>query len=137
MDIFCFCESSSPENSTENNTNLGAKGVIALEAFSRLCAIVHSASEPSVNESTTELGDVGNCTVFSTLAHRYARTWLEHAFTPVPQPHYKLSYNNLSLSDADSWSIKYNLAWQRVLGAQLVDLLGNSAVDFLGHVLQS
>ena len=89
-----------------NNTNLGAKGVIALEAFAQLC------ERAGAGHSS---GDGTNCSKYSEMASEFATTWQQHAYTATPQPHYKMSFNDLP-GIPDSWSLKYNLIWQRLLG---------------------
>jgi len=85
-----------------NNTNLGAKGIIGLEAFAELCRLVDN-------------GRTTNCTYYSDVARDYAATWQQYAFTTDNgQAHYKMSYNTLKGID-DSWSIKYNILWQKIL----------------------
>jgi hypothetical protein len=84
-----------------NNTNLGAKGIVALEAFAELCRL-------SADQAT-------NCSHYSSTAAAYAVVWQEYAYEAVPVPHYKMSYNPVP-GVSDSWSIKYNLLWQRLLG---------------------
>ena len=56
-----------------------------------------------------------NCDDYSTTAAKYAKTWMAYAHTDSPAPHFKMSYNDLKGID-DSWSIKYNLLWQKLLG---------------------
>ena len=41
--------------------------------------------------------------------------WRQYAYDDQPAPHYKMSYNEIDGVE-DSWSIKYNLLWQRLLG---------------------
>jgi len=74
-----------------NNTNLAAKGIVALEAFSELCK--------SLNES--------NCDAYSTAAHGFAQTWQKEA---LEGDHYKIAFQT-----DNSYSIKYNLVWQKLL----------------------
>jgi hypothetical protein len=90
------------EGPLPNNTNLGAKGILAIEAFAELCRTVGAS-----------IGT--DCKHYSDIAAKYAQTWQEHAFTSTPKPHYKLSYNELP-HIPDSWSLKYNLMWQKLLG---------------------
>lgn len=87
-----------------NNTNLGAKGIVALQAFSRLCSLVRAADPSTVTD----------CHGYAAMAARYAQTWQRHAHTTAPAPHYKMSFNNVE-SVPDSWSLKYNLLWQKLL----------------------
>jgi hypothetical protein len=83
-----------------NNTNLGAKGIVALEAFAKLCELTNTAGM--------------DCGHYSGVAKRYAATWQKFAYTEDELPHYKMSYNDLP-GITHSWSIKYNLLWQRLL----------------------
>eukprot|EP01047_Picozoa_sp_COSAG01_P060004 COSAG01_NODE_7289_length_3267_cov_1.859848_2_plen_144_part_00 len=78
-----------------NNTNLGAKGVIALNAFAHLC-----------EQAGAGPGSGTNCSTYSHMAVKFAMTWQQHAYTEKPQPHYKMSFNNIS-GIVDSWSLKY------------------------------
>eukprot|EP00927_Polykrikos_kofoidii_P072644 TRINITY_DN68743_c0_g1_i1.p1 TRINITY_DN68743_c0_g1~~TRINITY_DN68743_c0_g1_i1.p1 ORF type:complete len:780 (+),score=95.20 TRINITY_DN68743_c0_g1_i1:82-2421(+) len=87
------------EGPLPNNTNLGAKGIIALEAFAELCRLTESSTD---------------CGHYSEVAKRHAQTWQEKSFTSKPSAHYKLSYNDLP-EVPDSWSLKYNLLWQKLL----------------------
>merc|ERR1712086_942763 len=77
-----------------NNTNLAAKGIVALEAFAHLC------------EGTGGAG----CSKYSDAATGFVATWTEQAMEQDPQPHYKIAYNF-----PNSYSIKYNLVWQKLL----------------------
>ena len=81
-----------------NNTNLGAKGIVALEAFAELC----------------RLSKQKNCEMYSSTAQQYAKVWVNNALSTTPSRHYKMSYNPVP-HVPDSWSIKYNLMWQRLL----------------------
>ena len=83
-----------------NNTNLGAKGIIALEAFAQLCRLTGAA--------TTD------CDRYSKTANDYAQVWMHEARAGTAAPHYKMSYNPVADVN-DSWSIKYNLLWQKLL----------------------
>jgi hypothetical protein len=78
-----------------NNTNLGAKGVIALEAFAQLCVRAGAGA-----------GSGTNCSTYSHMAAKFAMTWQQHAYTEKPQPHYKMSFNDIP-GIVDSWSLKY------------------------------
>jgi len=82
-----------------NNTNLGAKGIVAIEAFAALCRLS---------------GSLTNCTHYSSIALEYAAVWQKEAYTANPTPHYKMAYNVVP-GVKDSWSIKYNLLWQKIL----------------------
>jgi len=82
--------------SMPNNTNLAAKGIIALNAFSKLCdAALHDVK----------------CKSYESAAQEFAQTWVKEASVSSPIPHTALSF-----SKKDTWSTKYNLLWQRILG---------------------
>ena len=83
-----------------NNTNLGAKGVIALEAFAQLCERAQAG-----RSSDAPGGGGTNCSKYSEMASVFATTWQQHAYTATPQPHYKMSFNDLP-GVPDSWSLK-------------------------------
>ena len=69
-----------------NNTNLAAKGIVALEAFSHLC---------------TASGGSG-CARYSDAATGFVKTWIQEGLEQKPAPHYKIAYNF-----PNSYSIKY------------------------------
>lgn len=77
-----------------NNTNLAAKGIVALEAFAHLCAATGGA----------------NCDQYSSAAAGFVATWTKEALEQDPKPHYKIAYNF-----PNSYSIKYNIVWQKLL----------------------
>eukprot|EP00049_Salpingoeca_infusionum_P004269 m.76478 g.76478 ORF g.76478 m.76478 type:complete len:796 (+) comp12486_c0_seq7:30-2417(+) len=78
-----------------NNTNLAAKGIVALQAFGELCTAAGA----------------GNCSFYMTKAKQFADTWVQYAYDNTTQPpHYRLSDNM-----PGTWSIKYNLVWQKLL----------------------
>lgn len=60
-----------------NNTNLAAKGIVALEAFAHIC---------------TASGGSG-CTKYSDAASGFVATWTKEALEQDPAPHYKIAYN--------------------------------------------
>ena len=74
-----------------NKTNLGAKGILAIEAFAESCRTMGAS-----------IGTGGEH--HSVTAAKYARTWQEQAFTSAPLPLYKLSNNELPYIP-DSWSL--------------------------------
>jgi len=80
-----------------NNTNLAAKGIIALNAFAELC---YAATK-----------DDSCRTKYGNAAKEFAKTWLKEAYVDDPSPHTALSF-----SLKTTWSTKYNLLWQRILG---------------------
>jgi len=82
--------------SIANNTNLAAKGIIALNAYAELC---YAATHNSRCRSH-----------YGAAAKEFARTWLREALEEDPQPHTTLAYGV-----PGTWSTKYNLLWQRIL----------------------
>jgi hypothetical protein len=74
-----------------NNTNLAAKGIVALEAFAGLC----------------EAAGAGDCEKYRSAARGFAKTWKEEAWE---QDHFKIAYDF-----PNSYSIKYNMVWQKLL----------------------
>lgn len=80
-----------------NNTNLAAKGVVALQAYAELCR--------RVGES--------NCDQYDTWAEYFVGVWMHYAREEQPAPHYKIAYNY-----TNSWGLKYNIVWQRILHLQ-------------------
>ena len=81
-----------------HNVNLSAKGIIGLGVFSKLCRM---------------LGDEQEGDRFYALAKEYAAKWKENART---DDHFRIAYDQ-----PDSWSIKYNLVWDRLFGLNLFD----------------
>lgn len=78
-----------------NNTNLAAKGVVALEAYSELCHAVHGK----------------DCAQYSTWAADFAKDWVHYGTEHGHGlPHVKIAFNY-----SDSYSLKYNLVWQKLL----------------------
>ena len=94
-----------------NNTNLGAKGTIAIHAFAELCDLLSTKAE---GQPSTPLDGCADSAQFKAVAARYATTWQKYAYVATPAPHYKMSFNDIH-GVADSWSLKYNLLWQRLL----------------------
>jgi len=80
-----------------NNTNLAAKGIIALNAYAELC---YAATK-----------DDACRTRYGAAAKQFANTWLKEAMVQDPMPHTVLSF-----ALKNTWSTKYNLLWQRLLG---------------------
>ncbi|MFB9328331.1 glutaminase domain-containing protein [Paenibacillus aurantiacus] len=79
-----------------HNANLSVKAIIGLGAYARLCGM---------------LGDDGRETYAQTAKEMAAR-WADMA---AAGDHYKLTFDNSS----DSWSLKYNLVWDRLLRLKL------------------
>jgi len=74
-----------------NNTNLAAKGIVALEAFAGLC---EAAGQP-------------DCQKYRDSARGFAKIWKQEAWE---EDHFKIAYDF-----PNSYSIKYNLVWQKLL----------------------
>ena len=71
-----------------NNTNLAAKGIVALEAFSRICLATD--------------GESASCEHYSEVARGFVDVWVKEGLEQKPAPHYKIAYNF-----PNSYSIKY------------------------------
>jgi len=78
-----------------NNTNLAAKGIIALSAFSELCKA--ATNDPS-------------CDHYEEEAERLAKMWVKYGWVSDPIPHVALCFHK-----KDTWSTKYNMLWQKIL----------------------
>jgi len=78
-----------------NNTNVAAKGIIALSAFSDLCKA--ATKDPS-------------CDRYEQEAERLAKMWIKYGYVSDGVPHIALCFHN-----KDTWSTKYNLLWQKIL----------------------
>ncbi|HEY3380700.1 MAG TPA: DUF4965 domain-containing protein [Vicinamibacterales bacterium] len=79
-----------------HNVNLSAKAIVALGAFARLCEM---------------RGEAANATAYRALAEQYAARWAREA---DDGDHFRLAFDR-----PGSWSQKYNLVWDRVLGLNL------------------
>jgi len=81
------------EGASPHNTNLAAKGIVALEAFAGML---------------DAKGDKSDAESYRNHAFRFARNWTASAWD---KDHYRIQFNL-----PGSWSLKYNLLWQKVLG---------------------
>jgi hypothetical protein len=79
-----------------HNVNLSAKAICALGAFASLCDL---------------RGDKATAQEYSKLAHEFAQRWVREA---ADGDHYRLAFDR-----AGTWSQKYNLIWDRILGLNL------------------
>ncbi|MCS7089736.1 MAG: DUF4965 domain-containing protein [Verrucomicrobiota bacterium] len=79
-----------------HNVNLSAKAIIGIGAFAKLCAM---------RGESTKAQD------YFTTARSYARRWIQQA---DDGDHYRLAFDR-----PGTWSQKYNLVWDRILGLNL------------------
>lgn len=79
-----------------HNVNLSAKAICALGAFAKLCEL---------------RGDRAQAEEYSKLAHEFAQRWVTEA---AEGDHYRLAFDQ-----AGTWSQKYNLVWDGILGLNL------------------
>jgi hypothetical protein len=79
-----------------HNANLSIKAILALGAFGQLC---------------TKLERAEDAARWRALAERFAAEWMQKA---ADGDHTRLAFDR-----AGTWSQKYNLAWDRVLGLNL------------------
>lgn len=79
-----------------HNVNLSAKAICGLGAFARMCEM---------------RGDKAKAVEYSKLAKEFAAKWVKEA---AEGDHFRLAYDQ-----PETWSQKYNLVWDRVLGLNL------------------
>ncbi len=79
-----------------HNVNLSAKAIEAIGAYAYLCAL---------------RGDKQNAARYRKTAEEFAARWVREA---NDGDHYRLAFDR-----PDTWSQKYNLAWDRILGLNL------------------
>lgn len=79
-----------------HNVNLSAKTICALGAFARLCEMRGLSSEAAE---------------YSNLAHEFANRWVSEA---NDGDHFRLAFDR-----PGTWSQKYNLVWDKILGLKL------------------
>lgn len=79
-----------------HNVNLSAKAITALGAFAKLCDM-H--------------GDAAKAQEYRKVAKEFAQRWAKEA---ADGNHYRLAFDR-----TDTWSQKYNLIWDRILGLNL------------------
>jgi hypothetical protein len=79
-----------------HNVNLSAKAICALGAYAKLCEM---------------RGDDAEATEYSQLAHQFAQRWMTEA---EDGDHFRLAFNR-----PGTWSQKYNLVWDKILGLNL------------------
>jgi hypothetical protein len=76
-----------------HNVNLSAKAICGLASFARLCAL---------------RGDQARANEYAALAQSFANRWIQEADSG---DHFRLAFDR-----PDTWSQKYNLVWDRILG---------------------
>mgnify|MGYP001810672932 CR=1 FL=1 len=81
----------------KNNSNLAAKGIVALAAFSEICQMVTPGAT--------------NCQKWHDASIEFAKTWVKQAWETTPSPHSRMAFDM-----ARTWSTKYNMVWQKLLG---------------------
>jgi hypothetical protein len=79
-----------------HNANLSLKAILALGAFGKLCRMS---------------GKSGEATAYESLAREFAGRWVRMA---ADDGHYRLAFDK-----PGTWSQKYNLVWDRLLGLNL------------------
>jgi hypothetical protein len=79
-----------------HNVNLSAKAICGLGAFAKLCEM---------------RGDAAKAAEYSKLAKEFAARWVKEA---ADGDHFRLAFDK-----PNTWSQKYNLVWDRVLGLNL------------------
>jgi hypothetical protein len=79
-----------------HNVNLSAKAIVALGAFGRMCEM---------------RGDKTKGAEYMSLARSFAERWVKEA---RQGDHFRLAFDQ-----AGTWSQKYNLVWDRILGLNL------------------
>ena len=84
------------------NANLSVKAILGIAAYGRLAAM---------------LGDKGTAETYLKMARDMAAKWQQLAVDQHegPQAHYDLTFEN----PADTWSQKYNLVWDKLLGLNI------------------
>src|SRR5579863_5791995 len=79
-----------------HNVNLSAKAICALGAYGKMCAM---------------RGDTAQAAEFGNIAHDFALRWVKEA---DDGDHFRLAFDR-----PGSWSQKYNLVWDNILGLGL------------------
>ena len=93
-----------------HNANLSIKAIVALGAFAQLCKM---------------RGDETRAQIMQSAAQRMVDQWRSLAFDG---DHYRLAFDR-----PGTWSQKYNLAWERILGLKLfpMDLIDTEIAYYL------
>src|SRR5438128_5966554 len=91
-----------------HNVNLSAKAICGLGAFARLCEM---------------RGDKAKASELMRLAHEFAERWIKEADDG--------DHSRLAFDKPGTWSQKYNLVWDRILGLKLFpDSVRRKEMDF-------
>jgi len=91
-----------------HNVNLSAKAICGLGAFAKLCEL---------------RGDKAKSGEYANLARQFADRWVKEA---DDGDHFRLAFDK-----PGTWSQKYNLIWDRILGLQLFpDLVARKEMDY-------
>jgi hypothetical protein len=83
------------------NCNLSVKAILGIAAWGRLLDRMGRSDEGAV---------------YTDKAREMAAEWKKNAFTESDGGHYKLAFDR-----DDSWSIKYNLVWNKLLNLNIFD----------------
>jgi hypothetical protein len=102
-----------------HNVNLSAKAIIGLGAFGKLCELrgrpLTPSLSPSDGERVAKPGEgqewVKKGAEYSKLAKKFAQRWVKEA---DDGDHFRLAFDR-----PGTWSQKYNLIWDRILGLNL------------------
>lgn len=78
------------------NVNLSAKAIVALTAYARMCQM---------------LGKTAEAAQYSAVSREFAVQWVKEAADE--------GRTRLAFDKADTWSLKYNLIWDRILDLRL------------------
>ena len=81
-----------------HNVNLSAKSILAVAAYAKIAK---------------SLGKVDEARAFQEFAMNMAKLWKERA---SEEDHYRLTFDG-----EGSWSLKYNLVWDKILGLNIFD----------------
>ena len=81
------------------NCNLAVKGILGIAAWGKLLE---------------KMGRTDESEKYTSKAREFAKEWKKHA---IDKDHYKLAFDK-----NDSWSIKYNLIWDKFLNLNIFDI---------------
>jgi hypothetical protein len=81
-----------------HNTNLSIKAILGLASYARLCVMQ---------------GEEEEAQAYRAIAEQYAEQWQQQAYDG---DHYRLTFDG-----PGTWSQKYNMVWDKILGLQVFD----------------